>query len=407
MLYAGPVSDDRLLLSQLVFLRTRRDSAAIQLRQVDLEIGTTIGKLLWSEGPHTLSSIARELGVSHTHVKTLARRAQSANPDDRPEEVSSQQDWLPPILDGFHAAKYLEETKRHVVRVIASFVSSDILWMTGLSPTLFDQGPGRLELPHMIWELDDGSWLGIGPVNVGYGGTGGTLAFRALTRAGIDATLANRIVALRWSDTHVPTGEVHGAKTWPRVPLDPPESLGAFYVLNVNRDSLTNREQKSDETGFYPSHCAGSPFRWAIDYLDSAAYVYEDELPKWLHGPRRARVFLDKEAAYEQGFGERHHGCTLVIEQGALQLWIYAYPPRDQTQLLADEAYDALAYAGLYPENLAKLDARSRFWRHLDHHFGPRRPRYLDISPDGQSLQHAPGTNPASQTVPTASLSAP
>jgi AraC-like DNA-binding protein len=53
----------------------RRDAAAIQLRQVDLEIGITIGKLLDSGGPYTLSSISRDLGVSHTHVKTLAQRS--------------------------------------------------------------------------------------------------------------------------------------------------------------------------------------------------------------------------------------------------------------------------------------------------------------------------------------------
>lgn len=389
------MSDDHHLLAQLAFLRTRRDAAASQLREVDLDIGTTIGKLLESEGPHTCSSIARELGLSHTHVKTLARRAHDASHEHDQPNTLRESDWLPPILDGFHAAKYLKETQRHVVRVIASFDSSDILWMTGLSPALFDQGSGRLELPNMIWELDNGSWLGVGPVNVGYGGTGGTLAFRALTRAGVDETVAADIVALRWSDTHMPSGTVHGATTWPSVPLLAPKSLGAFYVVSIDRDNLTHRDEKTDETGFYPSLPAGSPFRWTIDYLDSAAHVYGDEVPVWVQGPRRARVFLDKDAAYEQGFAEDHHGCTLVIEQGALQLWIYAYPPRDQTQLLADEAYDALAYARLYPEDLAKLDARSRFWRYLDHQFGPRRPGYLDISWDGSGLRYSPGMSDA------------
>jgi hypothetical protein len=29
---------------------------------------------------------------------------------------------------------------------------------------------------------------------------------------------------------------------------------------------------------------------------------------------------LDRDTAFEQGFGDRQRGCTLVIEQGTLQL---------------------------------------------------------------------------------------
>lgn len=178
-------------------------------------------------------------------------------------------------------------------------------------------------------------------------------------------------------------------------------------MLNVGHDSLERYDAKSDETGFYPSHAAGSPFTWAIDYLDGAEYVHGDALPAWLHGTRRARVFLDRDAAYEQGFGDRQRGCTLVIEQGMLQLWVFTYPPRDPTQLLADEAYESLDYSGLFPDDIAKLDARGRFWRHLDHHFGPKRPAYLDISPDDQGLQYAPGTIGADISVPTGALALP
>lgn len=67
------VSEDLDLDSRLAFLRTRRDAAAMQLRHADLEIGQTIGDLL-DGGTHSLSSIARMLGISHAHVKTSTRR---------------------------------------------------------------------------------------------------------------------------------------------------------------------------------------------------------------------------------------------------------------------------------------------------------------------------------------------
>lgn len=397
--------DDLDLDSRLAFLRTRRDAAAMQLRHADLEIGQTIGELLDCESAHSLSSIARMLGISHTHVKTLARRAQAAS--DTVDGRTDRRGWLPPMLSGFHAAKYLASTGRRVHRVIASFSSADILWISGLPPSMFDHGPGMLDLPHMLWQLDDGSWLSVGPVNVGYGGTGGTLAFQALDRAGVNEDMANEIANLRWSDTHIERGETVGATTWPKVRLAAPASLGSFYVLAVGRDSLTQREERIDPTGFYPSHPAGSPFTWAIDYLDGVGPDHAQPLPTWLHGPRRARVFLDTRSAHEQGFGDRERGCTLVIEQGDLQLWVFTYPPRDPTQLLSDEAYDALAYAGLYPDELAKLDARGRFWRYIDQRFGPQRPPYLDISHDDQGPRHAPGADAAPGTVPLALLAAP
>lgn len=387
--------DETQLLAQLGFLRTRRDLAAGQMAQVDLEIGTTIGKLLAGSGSQSLSSVGRALGVSHTHVKTLAQRAQAASQANRAAGSASDDEiWQPPLMDSYAAAKYLQETGRHIVRVVASFADTDILWMTGLSPRLFDYGWRTIDLPQMMWQLDDGGWLGVDMVNVGYGGSGGSLAFNALSRAGIDEALAHRIVDLRWSDTDIARGDVNGGRLWPKVPLAGPVPFGNFYVLPISEDGLTHRpDRQVDDSGFYPSYPAGSPFAWAIDYLDGVAHRHAEALPEWVRGTRRARVFLDAHAACEQGFGYRDQGCTLVIEQGALQLWVFTYPPRDPTQVLADQAYEALAYAGFYPDELAKLDARSRFWRHLDHHFGRERPPYLDMPPDTDGLRYAPGAN--------------
>jgi hypothetical protein len=383
------------LLARLGFLRTRRDLAAGQIARVDLEIGSTIGQLLAGGGTQSLSSIGRALGVSHTHVKALAQRAEVASQTTLAGLSPEAQVWRPPLLDSYAAPKYLDETGRHVVRVVAGFAETDVLWMTGLAPALFDYGWGVLDLPQMMWQLDDGGWVGVDMVNVGYGGTGCRLAFNALSRAGIDEALARDIVDLRWSDTDVAGSNVDGGSVWPRVPLAGPVPFGTFYVLPISEDGLGDRPaQEVDHrypSGFYPSYPAGSPFTWAIDYLDGVAHRHGDALPEWARGTRSARVFLDAHVASKQGFGYRDQGCTLVIQQGTLQLWIFTYPPRDPTQLLSDQAYDALAYAGLYPDQLAKLDARSRFSRYLDHHFGRERPPYLDMSPDESAQLHMPG----------------
>lgn len=383
------------LLARLGFLRTRRDLAAGQIARLDLEIGSTIGELLAGTGAQSLSSIGRALGVSHTHVKTLAQRAQVASQTSHTAGLPPLgQIWRPPLLDSYAAPKYLQETDTHVVRIVAGFAETDILWLTGLGPTLFDYGWGALDLPHMMWQLDDDGWLGIDMVNVGYGGTGGSLAFNALSRGGIDEDLARKIADLRWSDTDVTRSDIDGGQLWPRIPLAGPVPFGTFYVLPISEDGLTHRPaQQVDDRGFYPSYPAGSPFTWAIDYLDGVTHHHGHAPPEWVRGTRRARLFLDAHAARKQGFGYRDQGCTLVIEQGALQLWVFTYPPRDPTQLLSDQAYDALAYADLYPDQLAKLDARGRLSRYLDHHFGRERPPYVDLSPDEHCLLHAPGAD--------------
>lgn len=219
-------------------------------RFLPIEIGQTILTMLGGDGGYSLSSIARMLGVSHTHVRTLADRAQAAT--DLAGHAIAAGGWLPPMLNGFHAAKYLTSTGRRVVRVIASFDAADIL-----SPPMFDHGPGLLDLRHMLWELDDSSWLSVGPVNVGYGGTGGTLAFNALDRAGIDETLAHEIVRLRWSDTRVDSGEVAGAQIWPRVPLAPPASLGSFSTRPRTVAARSSSRCVSGGRGRAGCHAAG------------------------------------------------------------------------------------------------------------------------------------------------------
>lgn len=384
--YGVAMADDRTaLIAQLQSLRGRRDVAALQLARTDLEIGRIAGDLLKCEYT-SYSQAARVLGVSHTHVKALIERADARRSNEEGRSNAGDDDsWAPPVFTGHRAARYLEQTGLTIREVFASFDQADVLWYTKISPRQFDQGLGNVvSVPHMAWLLSNDQWIGIDDVNVGYGGSGGLAAISAMTRAGLPNRLAEQIAGYRVSRTEVERGVVKGSHIWPMFPLGAPVSLGDFYVLKLDPESTEPQDQRDDPSGFYPSAKAGSVFDNIIEYLDG------QQLPEWVQGPRTARVFLDDYAAVEQGFADGRHGYSFVVEQGRLQLWVFMYPPQDPTQLLTEDAYRALARAGLYPAQLAEHDAKRRFWRYFDRQFGRERPPFVDISSDQNTLRHIP-----------------
>ena len=108
-------------------------------------IGQAIGDLLDGEGTHSLSSIARTLGISHPHVKV-------AGPNERTRRATrstagrNDAAWLPPMLSGFHPAKYPASAGRRIVRVITSGSSTTALGSRSAPSTSATAGPaGR---PH-------------------------------------------------------------------------------------------------------------------------------------------------------------------------------------------------------------------------------------------------------------------
>lgn len=354
-------------------VRAERDRLSAKLADLDQRAGE-IAEQLTREDGISHSAIARRLGVSHTHVRNLIDRATSAGLRRNPE-------WLTPTMSGGHAVRYLETTRRSIARIIAGFDASDVLLHSGLHPQAFEQAAGfPVYPPNMLWQLDDGNWLGIDDVNVGYLGTGSTNAQRALENAGVPADLAHDVAyAYRFSVTDVTAEEIIECdKESPRYPGGLFVREGSAYVTKLDRQALagrdraTSRRERNGET---------------LSELEQWLHYLDGDCPAWMNGERVARVFMSTESARAQGFDEPHfvsgHGgpYPLIIEQGDLQLWIPFYPPTEGPQLLSADMYQALAMANLYPEQIAQRDHRTRFLRYLDSRFGSQeRPGFLDIS---------------------------
>lgn len=390
-------------------LRGQRDRLATDLRRVDEQIGQVAGQLVELPG-QSRSAVARLLGVSHTYVAALIERAAKASPPSTQDEQ-----WLTPVLHGDAALTYLQQTRRSVVTVIAAFSAGDALLASGLHPQAFEQGQNySLYVPNMLCQLDDGSWLGVDNAVPGYGGTGGTNLVRFLEDLGLPAALVSSIADYRYSRADVTSGQVDGTNVWPRYPAGEFTPIEGAYVVDLGSTALASGDPRVDESGFYSSWDGRSALETWLDYLDGP------ECPEWMRGDRVARVFLNEDAARQQGFvhsraplgvGRRARACPLIIEQGQLQLWLPLLPTRDSTQMLSPELYQALTEAGLYPTELASRDDRSRFWRYLDARLRPdARPNWIDISTQGdlhlRAVPRPPATTDA-ESLPTGAVPLP
>jgi predicted transcriptional regulator len=377
------MNDSANLTAELHSLRAQRDRASREIASIDHRLGQVAAELLTEE--YSKSHIARIIGVSHTHVQTLIERAEGST-------LLHDDAWSTPTMTGRAAVEYLRSTRTHVARVVAAFEASDVLFESRLHPEAFEQGAGLpLLMPHMLWQLNDANWLAIEEVNVGYGGTGGTYALRALEDAGIPSHLAQQIASYRFSTTDIEAGEVSGQVTWPRYPsatnLSP---QGGAYVVCLGRDALAS-VVREDLTGFYPSVGPNAPLQQWIDFLDG-------DCPDWMKGDRVARVFLSANEARRQGFvgrfGSGASVYTLIVEQGEFQMWVPVYGPIDGGYNLSSEMYEALRIADLYPADLAERDSRSRFWRFLDQVRHVERPAFVDVSRNGQGVLRCTPANP-------------
>lgn len=399
---------DRQVERELALLRANRERAAGEMKRLDVEIGRVADVALAKHEYLSKSSIARLLGVSHTHVSNLIEASRSASEPAGSPRI--------PLMENTVAGEYVTSVGARVIRSISAFHEGDVLVQSGLDPRLFtEDGRDSLDIPEMLWQLDNGEWIGVGMVSVGYAGTGPRLAQEALERAGVDASAAREIPRWRFCDAldvDDPTSwvcqtrwPVH-ARSTPRVSEDKIivlfgdalDSLRAYHGMG----SLEVAQPAVDESGFYPSAMEQSPLQAWLSFLDDI-----EHLPQWAQGSRVARVFRNDDTAAEAGFtatsasgiwsSSSSRAPCIVIEQGDVQLWGFYYRPRDATKYLPDEAYDILAIAGVYPESLVERDARAaRPWSRFIANFirvEDGLPDAIDISATGADrLQHLPTT---------------
>lgn len=355
----------------------RRARLSQQIEQETLRLGA-VAALLKKRYNQSQSASASVADMSAAYMGELIARAQDA--EVQASDPIRSVAWI----SGSKAADYVRRRHASVDRIIASFADYDTLYMSGEHPqALIPAGYARP--PHMMWHLDDpNEWIGIDNVQVGYGGTGPGYAYDALKSLGIDETLIRKIAYSRVSDVNPrqPDSGEH-SDHWPKfnVPGIQITSAGWVYSTLAGEGRAERVRSRADSDGFYPDKPADTPLQRWLSLLDGA------DCPQWAKGNRVARVYLDSQSA-PRSIGSRLRRFELIIEQGDLQLWIPAFPPRDQTQWLSEEVYESLLAADVYPGELAAKDARGAFWRWVDSQvLNKRRPLMVNI---GGELRHDP-----------------
>ncbi len=389
---------DARMRTDLVLMRGQRNRLANETRQIDLEIGRLADRAIADDHHTTKSSLGRLLGMSHTHVGNLIDAARSTPEPETGDRI--------PVMDNVLAADYVLAIGARIIRSVSGFHEGDVLVASGLDPRLFAGEDNRAEVPNMLWRLDTGEWIGVSKANVGYGGTGGSYSRQALVRAGVAEQTADEIVRWRFCDTHEdmdgPAESWTRQNRWPVYARSVPRVIDDRIVVLFGDGlrSLTTfpptnppvpLQPPVDESGFYPSVTNETPLQAWFSFLNQD----QNQLPEWAQGPRLARVYRHDEAAAEDGFttvpsgarwgsSQRRHPCV-VIEQGLVQFWGFFIRPRDTTQYVPEEAYEALRLADVYPHDLVEHDDKARRpWARFIRAFVPR----LDDLPDSIDISH-------------------
>ena len=378
------------MMEELHKLRNERHRLEDHQRMVDRRSGE-LAEAMISQG-HRKGRVAETLGVSIPHVGTLIERAREWGAAGPMKEVTTPA----PVIPYYEAHRYLQETGAELAQVIVGREGTDVVLESGQDPDYFSDGLDVL-WPNMLWFTSTGRVLVIDGVNSGYGGTGPGHTRDLLLQVGFDAAVADLAYAkqlIRIDIEDIASGQ-YEVRTSTSRGLPAPRVDGEVYAVSLGRGEFSFAPDPGDP-GDPNGEAALTPFRAWIDYLDylEGEDVAEGEdLPDWLSGERVARVFLDREEAVRQGFDDRSNpvraaleqrAYVLVIEQGRLQLRLPDYQPVDPTQPVSDEAYEALAYAGLYPEGLEELTPQARFVRYWRRLLGNPRPGYIDISASGK-----------------------
>lgn len=396
-----------MLNNQLSALADRRARSQRDIEDAGLEIGAITSYMRDVLGQAKARS-AEFAGISPSHLTELMQAAA--------EKGITVPDPLAriPFLKGTELQSYVNE-RGGPQRIVASFAQSDTMHMARINPeSLLDPNFGSgIREASMLVLTKAGEWVGVDNVTVGYGGTGPSNAVRELGGLGLPPDLAKAIAYSRVSDVDLDHSEqaLH-TNQWPHVPLGTPWPVGDFfvYVVHVEDPSWRRRSgglrplgwdpdpaPRAEDTGptdesaggFYPTAPSEPLLTSWLTALDSS------QAPEWMTGPRRARVYLDRDLAREDGFSRatlqpwsHEYGVyPVIIEQGRLQLWLSIPTSNDPTILFTPEIYSALDQAGFYTEDLRVKDTQSSFWRWI-RSLGSQRPAFVDLN--DWPLRHLP-----------------
>ena len=367
--------------AELSELRQRRLTAQKQLDQAALDIGVRASYLRDNLGQSKAKS-AEIAGVSPGHLTDWMTKAADANTTlDDPLQ-------LIPWLKGAELQSFVA---RHggIARIVAGFEDTDVYMRSGIDPTrLLHAGyGGHLRKPHMIIACVDGEITAVDNVQVGYGGTGPSNAIGELTGLGLSDDDAQRIAWSRFSDTHFTdtlSVERQFNSKWAQDDTGGVSPYGDGFIAVVSLDGYTAPAAHTAITTAGREAADDPPPRrtrlraW-LDLLASP------DCPAWIGSPstRRVRIYLDRDAAALDGFASRDwrlQPYPLIIEQGALQLWVSFPALRDTAQRYPAELYQLLAELGFYTaaDTLEPNSHRPAFVRWLANR-GRVAPPYVDL----------------------------
>ncbi|MBU8820357.1 hypothetical protein KL864_31235 [Mycolicibacterium goodii] len=357
----------------------------------------------------SVSEIARRVGIPRPTlndfmgVAVKSRTGEPGNVPIAPLPVLSPDDLVT-----------VAQTGGPVAEIVASF-DADTLFLSGEPFGRFvnpSWGSG-MRIPHLMIRLEEAGWVGVSNVNVGYGGTGPTNAHRALIGIGIDDDVAdeiafsNRVSHVQFDDDGNPKF-LHDGGQGRRRGLSVPEAFGEnfdrFRIRMLITDAVPGfsdgRRAGADiGDGLLPSGPDDLPLwrRW-INYLDDP--------PSWLAPAQRRHgtLFTSPQAADNAGFNDlspaeraarrgpvhvdqlaASRAYQLIIEQGAVQLWIAAYISMDPSVWVPREFHDVLLAAGLLPEAVVEADEASTLRKFISRHRN-RRPASVPLGFDHATL---------------------
>lgn len=350
------------------------EARASELKGIDHQIGERI-RAEQAEPYFSAESIALCLGTSAETIEAVTW----GRPFDDTAEARALGHCIV-VLDWYAAADFVNAQEAQVIRSISSFDDHDAALRAELYPRLFEH-EDLLMPPNMFWLLDTGEWVGVADVSVGYGGKGPDDARKALLNIGIDEDRAAEIVSHRFCDAR----DLSDFTTWDTSTIWPVDGRSWPILVNgsmvvawgprMPQDHLITMPKMNqpdpDPTGFYPtSHHAPGWEQW-LEYLDRAT------LPEWAEGTRHAWLFYNDTQAQEHGYTMQQAPSaafgtpaapTLVIQQGAIELWGFLPEPTEPGRLLHDDALHALSRAGFDIDNIVTAErwrskALSRFVR--------------------------------------------
>ncbi|MFI8932519.1 hypothetical protein ACIG3E_33260 [Streptomyces sp. NPDC053474] len=317
-------------------------------------------------------SIGRELGVTHRAVGGMVERARTRGGSPPAPAVP-----LVPVLGAEQARAYVESgALGDLARVIVAYSPGDVLLECGLDPATLIHGPD-VDVPTLLLYGTNGTVIGVEECLAGYQGTGPTNSLRLLKKLGVADTVAREVYYHRFielSPQQVIRASAEGL-----------HDVGGGLQLSADGRHFVVRVR-----GERPYHKGDWTLRDTVTAWRTEVMDHPDRYP-WAAGTRRARVYLDRDAAaplqepkspYWTGAPASY---SVIIEQGRLQLWVSAIYPYNFADLISTEQLSVLDAADLRPEGIEPRTWLDRFLPHRR-----ERPDFLIISDDRQDLVHPP-----------------